>query len=67
MGYATKFRLPSCLSVTEIIQQLTYDLDLFIYKISVHYNKPIKFFKQWKCLMLNRLKLELKNAFSFLV
>ena len=43
MGYATKFRLPSCLSVTEIIQQLTYDLDLFIYELPVYYNKPIEY------------------------
>ena len=67
MGYGTKFRLPTCLSVKQIMQQFTYDLDLFIYKLLVHYNKPLKYFKQWKCLILNCLKLELKNASSLLV
>ena len=43
-----------------------YDRDLFIFKLSVYYNKPIEYFKQWKYLILNVLKLDLKNA-SFLV
>ena len=32
MGYGTKFRLPPCLSLKEVMQQFTYDLDIYIYK-----------------------------------
>ena len=46
MGYGTKFRLSSRLSVKQMMQQFTYDLDLLIYKISAYYNKPIQYFKQ---------------------
>ena len=45
MGYGTKFRL-SCLSIKKIMPQSMYHLDLFIYKLSVCYNKPIEYFKQ---------------------
>ena len=38
MGYATKFRLITCLSGKQIMQQFTYDIYLFIYKVSVYYN-----------------------------
>ena len=33
------------LSFKQIMQQFTCDLDLFIYKFSIHYNKRINFFK----------------------
>lgn len=55
MCYGTKFRLPSKSTYKQIIAQFTYDIDLFIYKISVSYNKPIAFFDEWKHLVIMKL------------
>ena len=44
-----------------------YDLGLFIYKLFVSYNKPLAFFNQWKCLVINKFKIALKNNSSHIV
>ena len=67
MKNGTKYRLPSHSNANSILKQLTYDLDLFIYKISVSYNKPIEFFNQWKCLVIDKFKIALKNNSSHIV
>ena len=45
-------------------EQFTYDIDLFIYKISISYNKPIAYFNQWKCLALKEFLKKLKQNTS---
>ena len=67
MKNGMKYRLPSHTNANSILKQLTYDLDLFIYKISVSYNKPIEFFNQWKCLVIDKFKIALKNNSSHIV
>ena len=42
--YGTKFRTPSCTNSNTILKQFTYNLDLYVYKISSYYNKPIAYF-----------------------
>ena len=44
MKFGTKFRFSSHNKVTSTVKQLTYDLDLFIYKVAVSFNKPIAYF-----------------------
>ena len=67
MKFSTKFRLPSHNKIPFIIKQLTYDLDLFIYKVAVSFNKPVAYFNQWKCLVIKKFQSELKNnLFSIL-
>ena len=34
---------------------------MFLYKLSVSYNKSIEFLSRWKCLVINKLKIALKN------
>ena len=46
MKFGTKFRIPSKTNISAILKQFTYDLDLYIYKISSYYNKPIAYFNQ---------------------
>ena len=46
MKNCTKYRLPSNTNTNSILKQLACDLDLFIYKLSVSYNKPIAFLNQ---------------------
>ena len=67
MGYGIKFRLSSCLSVKQTLQQNTCGIDWFIYKLVIYYNESIEFFEQWKCLILNRIKVQLNNASSCII
>ena len=62
--FGTKFRLPSHNKVTSNVKQLTYDLDLFTRKVAVSFNKPIAYFNQWKCLVLNKFQSKLQNNLS---
>ena len=59
-----KYRLPSDISVNSIMKELTYDLDLFIYKISVSYNKHVAFLIQWKCMVINKFLIVFTNNLS---
>lgn len=43
MVYGNKFRLPSKSNINTIVKQFTYDSDLFIYKLSILYNKLIEY------------------------
>ena len=47
--------------VNSMLKQLINDLELFAYKLSVSYNKPIVFPNQWKCLVTNKFQNTLKN------
>ena len=67
MKNGTKYRLSSHTNANSILKKLIYDLDLFIYKLSTSYNKPIAFFNQWKCLVINEFKISLKNNSSHIV
>ena len=65
MKYDTEFRPLSSTSINDLIEKLTYDLDLYMYKIPSSYNKPVAYFYQWKCLVLKISLHELKqNSFS---
>ena len=67
MKNGTKNILFSDTDANSVLKQLTYDLDLFIYWLSVSYNKSIAFLSQWKCLVINKLKIALKNNSSHIV
>ena len=69
MKYGTKFRIPSKTNINAILKQFTYDLYLYIYKISIYYNKSTAYFNQWRCLVikvfLNYLKQKSSNIESY--
>lgn len=44
MSYGTKYRLSSKLNINSFIKQFTNDIDIFIYRILIFYNKPIAYF-----------------------
>ena len=62
-----KFRIPSRTTINNILQKFTYDIDSFIYKISISYNKPIAYFNQCKCLVLQEFLKELKQKTSSII
>lgn len=43
-----------------------HDLDLFIYKISIDYNKPIEYFNDSKFTVINHLQNELLNYVQYI-
>ena len=67
MKISAKFRLPSHNKETFIDKQLTYDLDLFMHKVSASFNKPFEYFNQCKCLVINKFQSELQNNSSSIV
>ena len=64
MKDSTTFRLDSHATINSMIEQFTYDLDLFIYKISAFHYKPITLFSQWKYVVINTFQIVLKNNTS---
>ena len=67
MKNGTRYRLSSHTNANSTLKQLMYDLELFIYKLSVSSNKPITFFNEWKCLVINKFKIALKINLSRIV
>ena len=44
MKFCAKFRLPSHNQVSSVVKRITYDLDLYAYKVTVSFNKPVAYF-----------------------
>lgn len=61
MILGTKFRLPSNYNSESIILKFIYDLDFFIYKMAIKYNKPIQYFDVWKYHTIKYFKYQLTN------
>lgn len=49
------------------VKQFRYNIDLFIYKISVSYNKTVEYFNEWKILVIEQVTIALKINISDLV
>ena len=67
MKFSTKFRLSSQYKVTSFVKQLIWDLNLFINKVAFSFNKPVAYFNQLKCLVINKFQSDLLNNLSYIV
>ena len=65
MKFDNKFKTPSGTHINDMLKQLTYDIDLYIQKVSSYYDKPVAYFKQWRCLVLKESKQKSSSIVSY--
>lgn len=60
MEFGTKYRLTPKFIINSILKEFTYDIYLFMYKISFSCKKPNAYFNQQKILVIDKLTDDLK-------
>lgn len=54
MSYGAKFPTSCKYTANPKFKQFYIDLDIFIYKNSIDYNKPLEYFSYWKLNVLSK-------------
>lgn len=65
MSFGPKYRIPSRHSIDSILNQFKTDLDLFIYKFAIDYNKPLEYFNMQKINIVYKFMQYIHHNFKY--